>query len=196
MLLRYCSVNLNRLLMLIAFVSFQRETRAQFYSELLSINQQHFLLDGNNANLVTNTAINALAPIVRPNGDIALMRASWEQLNIHQNSSGHKLWSFSLPIGYQWQSRRFAQMRWTALAIPKWAGGNDRSFSEADGWQYGCYALATWSKSQDLKYKAGLYINQEFFGTFIVPLLGIDWKVNDRFQIFGTLPNSMKFFIN
>jgi hypothetical protein len=38
-----------------------------------------------------------------------------------------------------------------------------------------------------------LYYNKEFFGNFFIPLFGIDWKVTDRFLIYGTLPNSMKF---
>ena len=43
-----------------------------------------------------------------------------------------------------------------------------------------------------IKVKLGLYVNQEFFGTFVVPLVGLDWKLSDRLQIFGTLPNNMK----
>ena len=37
-----------------------------------------------------------------------------------------------------------------------------------------------------------LYYNREFFSDFFVPLAGLEWKISDRLQLFGTLPNVMK----
>lgn len=41
------------------------------------------------------------------------------------------------------------------------------------------------------KYSFGGYYNQEFFGNFFLPLLGIEWKASERLHVFGLLPNDM-----
>lgn len=43
-----------------------------------------------------------------------------------------------------------------------------------------------------LQVKAGIYFNQEVFGNFWGPLIGLDWKVSNRLQLYGTLPNNYK----
>lgn len=165
---------------------------AQFYTELLTVQHQQISDSDHAFNRLTNTAVNVLAPIVRKNGDVFLVRGSFERLQFQQDAWGSDVWSMSLPLGYQWQSRKRSSLKWTALVIPKWAAGHYRTFDQGDAWQYGLYSLATWTQRPELKFKLGLYVNQEFFGTFVVPLVGMDWKVSDRLQIFGTLPNSMK----
>lgn len=62
-----------------------------------------------------------------------------------------------------------------------------------DDWQYGAVLLSTWKKTQDLSFKFGLYYNKEFFGNYFMPLVGIDWKVNEKNNLFGVLPGSMVF---
>ena len=58
-------------------------------------------------------------------------------------------------------------------------------------WQAGGAVLFTWKKREALKWKFGLYYNREFFGNYFMALLGIEWKVNKRLNIFGTLPAAM-----
>jgi Domain of unknown function (DUF6268) len=188
----YCTVEKFICFLFISLLAACSESSAQYYTELFSLNQQSYLYRSPTSLQLSNLACNAVIPIVRKNGDVFLIRNSFEQIEIQQSAATDKLWSLALPMGYQWTSKKWSNLRWLSLVIPKWAGGNHRSFSDASGWQYGIYALATWTKSPTFKYKLGMYINQEFFGTFVVPLIGLDWKVNERFQIFGTLPNSMK----
>lgn len=57
--------------------------------------------------------------------------------------------------------------------------------------QIGSIIIASRIKSASLTYKFGIYYNREFFGNFFVPLLGIDWKINDRNNLFGTLPGAI-----
>ncbi len=133
-----------------------------------------------------------LAPVLRENGNVFLIRGSFERLQFQLDALSDEVWSLSIPMGYQWTSRKRPSLKWTALVIPKWAAGHHRTFDQGDAWQYGLYSLATWTQRPELKFKLGLYVNQEFFGTFVVPLVGMDWKVSDRLQIFGTLPNNMK----
>ena len=62
-----------------------------------------------------------------------------------------------------------------------------------DDWQYGGVLLSTWKKNQDLSFKFGLYYNKEFFGNYFIPLVGLDWKIDSKNNLFGVLPGSMTF---
>ncbi len=42
-----------------------------------------------------------------------------------------------------------------------------------------------------LTYKFGLYYNKEYFGNFIMPLIGIDWQIDNRTSLFGVLPGNL-----
>lgn len=57
--------------------------------------------------------------------------------------------------------------------------------------QMGAVGLFAFQKRENLKIKAGLYYNREFFGNLFIPLLGMEWKPNDRLNIYGLLPNSV-----
>jgi hypothetical protein len=59
--------------------------------------------------------------------------------------------------------------------------------------QLGGYGLVTYVHSSKLKIKLGLYYNREYFGNFFVPLAGVDWRVSDRFQMYGVLPTFYRF---
>jgi Domain of unknown function (DUF6268) len=59
--------------------------------------------------------------------------------------------------------------------------------------QFGGAAIASYKKSTALTYKMGVYINRDFFGLFVIPLLGIDWQINDRETLFGVLPASLTY---
>ena len=48
-------------------------------------------------------------------------------------------------------------------------------------------------KKETLKYKFGVYVNSEFFGIFIIPLAGIDWRIDSRNNLFGVLPGRLTF---
>ena len=185
-------MNFRTIAIFIAITSSGGFCPAQFYTELLSVQHQQISDSDNVLNRLSNTSVNMLAPVVRENGDVFLVRGSFERLQFQQDAWSSDVWSLSIPFGYQWTSRKKSSLKWTALVIPKWAAGHHRTFDQRDAWQYGLYSLATWTQRPELKFKLGVYVNQEFFGTFVVPLVGMDWKVSDRLQIFGTLPNNMK----
>ncbi len=62
-----------------------------------------------------------------------------------------------------------------------------------DDWQYGGIILTTWRRNQFASLKFGVYYNKEFFGNYFMPLVGIDWKINSKNNLFGVLPGSMVF---
>src|SRR6478672_1007935 len=77
----------------------------------------------------------------------------------------------------------------TVVLIPRWNGSETFHFKNDQ--QIGGALLLTYKKSLTLKYKFGLYYNREFFRNFFVPLAGIDWKINNRLQLFGVLPGNL-----
>lgn len=82
--------------------------------------------------------------------------------------------------------------RWslTITAIPRVYG---QKLDVADAFQFGGVVLATYNKRATLKFKLGVYANAEFFGPFIIPLAGIDWRIDKRNNLFGVLPGRLTF---
>lgn len=42
-----------------------------------------------------------------------------------------------------------------------------------------------------LTLRLGTYVNHDAFGWFVMPLLGIDWRINTKTNLYGTLPGSL-----
>lgn len=57
--------------------------------------------------------------------------------------------------------------------------------------QWGGAFVMSYKQNAALTCKTGLYYNKEYFGNFFMPLLGIDWRINKRTQLFGLLPGSL-----
>jgi len=176
-----------RLTLLVWLLAISAE--AQYFVDVFSFNRQAFNVP--NSAQTSDLFVNAFIPKVLKNGNTVFVRAHYEKLSMRRNSLTADYSSITLPIGMQVQLKN-PKVKFTGLIIPKIAGAN-LSTSFSDVFQLGVYSLFTITESDKFRYKFGLYYNREFFGNFFVPLVGIDWKVSDRFTIYGTLPNSMKF---
>lgn len=62
-------------------------------------------------------------------------------------------------------------------------------------YQQGFAVMGNFRVNKNLRLKGGLYYNREFFSDYFVPLAGIEWKINSRMQLYGTIPNTMKWEI-
>jgi hypothetical protein len=84
------------------------------------------------------------------------------------------------------------KMHWslTVTAIPRF---NSQGLKLQNSFQMGGVLLAAYKKHAHLKYKFGVYVNNDFFGVFVMPLVGIDWNINDRNNLFGILPGRLSF---
>lgn len=60
-----------------------------------------------------------------------------------------------------------------------------------NAWQAGGLILATFKQNESRSFKVGAYYNREFFGNFFMPLIGIDWRINEGTALFGVLPGNM-----
>jgi hypothetical protein len=69
----------------------------------------------------------------------------------------------------------------------------NKVFENSFGWttdQLGGAVLYTKTYSNKFKLKGGLYYNREFWGNYIMPLLGFEWKASKNIYCWGLLPNS------
>lgn len=98
------------------------------------------------------------------------------------------LYGVALPVTFLMQLKNKSWK--TAITfIPRIS--SDFENSTANDYQYGGALLAVFEKKENLKYKFGVYYNSEHFGFFMRPLLGIDWRINERLTLFGVLPATM-----
>lgn len=97
--------------------------------------------------------------------------------------------SFAFPVGL---SLPLGSSKWalTMIAIPRWNGEvlfADHTF------QMGGAMLASYARKPKQKFRLGIYTNAEFFGLFMVPLVGVDWQINEKNYLFGNLPGRLTF---
>jgi len=164
----------------------------QYFIDIISANTQLYRsipAEGSFEQTGINTWANLFVPIVRPSGNAIIVRASGEQLTLSNENASLRLNSLTLPLGVQWKSKN-PKWRHTTLIIPKIAGASNLTLN--DRGQLGLYWLSQYSFSDSLRVKMGLYVNREFFGNLYVPMFGLDWKVNQRWTLYGTLPNSFR----
>jgi hypothetical protein len=98
-----------------------------------------------------------------------------------------------MPVGFQLQSKS-EKWKYAGMAIPKI--NSDFADNLDYDVQLGGIGLITRVFNKKLQVRAGLYYNSEFWGHFFIPLVGVDWKVNERFRMYGTLPGNYRFEYN
>ncbi len=80
---------------------------------------------------------------------------------------------------------------WSVLLTPI-VRANDTSVNSKSKYQFGGALLANHKSANGrLTYKIGIYVNGDLFGLFIMPLLGIDWQINSKTNLFGVLPGNL-----
>lgn len=89
--------------------------------------------------------------------------------------------SYIKPISQNWTM--------TFSIIPRWNGYNGRWVD--NNFQIGGAILMAYQRTNTLRYKFGFYYNSEFSGAFFMPLVGIDWRINAKNNIFGVLPGHL-----
>lgn len=130
-------------------------------------------------------------PLKLKNGGLFVISPIFERWNIDSTSNKSYLpelrgmalaLSTIIPLDQHWLL--------TVSAIPR---VNSEDFKLDNSFQLGGILLATYKKTETQKFKFGVYANREFFGLFILPLAGIDWRIDERNNLFGVLPGRMVF---
>jgi hypothetical protein len=96
--------------------------------------------------------------------------------------------SFSLPLTFQKSlSPKYALL---ATFIPTLS--SDLKDVSGEDMLYSAAVMLRIRKSATFSYSIGAAYSRQFFGTVLIPIVGIDWNINDRWTFSGTLPVSEK----
>jgi hypothetical protein len=173
------------------------QVQAQPYIDLLNVRYTNSPETGSvpknkNATQLSYLNISSTLPIQLKNKKDALILSpffeKWTSENSASGNYSENHYGVVLPISFL---KIIPNSNWSLLttAIVRM---NDANINSKGQWQFGgALVAAKYRKNKHLTYKMGLYINGEFFGLFIIPLLGIDWQINDRNNLFGLLPASL-----
>lgn len=97
--------------------------------------------------------------------------------------------SLALPVGL---ILPFRESKWSITAVPILRSNGEELFA-ANTLQFGGVAFASFARKPDQKFRFGVYANAEFFGLFVIPLIGCDWRIDHRNYLFGVLPGRLTF---
>ena len=181
----------------IGLVLLTHSSFAQSYIDLLNVNYKVSPSNKYDANSslydevdVENVTASLRLPFKRKNGDVILGGVAWDQLSFRAEGAAiatGRFYTAGLQLGYQKKFGDSANVLF--MLLPKIA--SDLEEPDNQHFQYGGLLLFNRVKNENFEWKYGLYVNTEYFGFFMVPLIGFDWKVTERLRLFGTLPAAM-----
>lgn len=172
------------------------KTKAQPFVDIIALNSQNFFSNYKDSThsplFIQDNFLNLFIPNKFGKGHVFLLRLNSEQLTINRggkNKSVYRLNSFSIPVGIQFTAKN-QKWKYTGIVIPKL--NSDMKDDLSHDFQLGGIGLITRIFNENFQVKAGLYYNREFFGNFFMPLVGVEWQINNRWQIYGTLPSNFR----
>ena len=177
-------------LFIFVFVVQVKQTNAQPYVDPLSIRFTRAFKSGQPyATPYNHIYIGSDIPLKIKKGTLILLSPFFENWNIDSADNKNFLpavSSVALPIGVIFSLND----KWSLniIVIPR-INGESISF---DDFQMGGLTFVSY-KVKEAKLRLGVYINNDFFGLFVIPLAGIDWKINENNYLFGLLPGRLTF---
>lgn len=97
--------------------------------------------------------------------------------------------SVTFPIGL---IMPLGQTKWAINIIPVFRTNGEKLFTE-NTFQYGSILFGTLARKPEQKFRFGIYLNKEFFGWFVIPLIGADWRIDENNYLFGLLPGRLTY---
>jgi outer membrane receptor protein involved in Fe transport len=193
---------MKKYLFLLIICILSARTFSQPFADVLSANYQTFSSvytdsAAGQKNKTDDYFLNFFLPKVFKNGNTLLIRLNGETMNstISPDSSySSRVSSVSLPLGFKFVTKN---KKWETIVIgvPKIAS-DFRDKIDSYDWQFGGIFLEQYVPNERLKVKLGLYYNTEAFGNFFMPLVGVDWKINKRMNLYGIIPSNYRFEVN
>ncbi len=189
--------NLRSHLFLVSFIFLcYAKIVSQPFVDILAYNNQNFSSNykdsSNDPVFIQDNFLNLFLPVKFGKGHVFLFRVNSEKLVINRGDeikSSYQLYSLSAPVGLQLASKN-AMWKYTGIFITKI--NSDFKDDLSKDLQYGGIGLITRVVDPDLQIRFGLYYNKEYFGNFFMPLAGIDWKINNKWQMYGTMPSNFR----
>lgn len=86
----------------------------------------------------------------------------------------------------------FGDSKWGLSVLPTLRTNGEKLFG-GKTFQYGGAVFASYARKPLQKFRLGVYVNKEFFGWFVMPLAGADWRIDDNDYLFGLLPGRLTY---
>ena len=106
----------------------------------------------------------------------------------HENQK-ERLQSLTLPIAWQHQLKDSA---WSILAFGALRSNSTQFRFTGDVYQVAGAVLVSYKVTPTLTLKTGVYLSKEFYGDFYMWLVGIEWRINNRLNLFGLVNNNLR----
>jgi Domain of unknown function (DUF6268) len=127
---------------------------------------------------------------IKKGGDAVIVNPFIEHYKGEMNSGSFHVSSAGAALAFL---KKSSSKKWSLLSTLIIRQNKATQKKADDSWQYGGALITTWQKKASLSLKFGLYYNKEFFGNFFVPLAGIDWRINEKNNLFGVLPGNLTY---
>ena len=181
---------MKRIIAISILLALAKCSYTQNYIDLVNLNYSVSPSTGDTNAMTEKKGVHIQLPIVLENKDVIItgfggavtsIRNSYNGLNYKQD-----LHNVVMLLGYKKQINE--KVSWLGLSLHQINAAPENVSLKY--YQPGFYTVFTVAKSKTMKYKLGALYKYEFSGPFIIPLFGVDWQINDKLQVFGTLPIS------
>ena len=135
-------------------------------------------------------SFDAKAPIVLSKKSTLIFGLDVANNNI-DNTTTNESWIFSstmLQLGYELKCND--HFKTIFMVLPKLATNFTGGIDSKD-FQIGATALST-MKRGDIDWRFGFYVNTDLFSVMVVPLLGFNWKINEKWRCKLLLPVNLE----
>lgn len=166
---------------------------AQPYIDLLNMRYMNAFGSGNkHATPFEHAYMGSDIPIQLKHNKLIVISPFYDNWNIDSGSEKNfipQVSGIALPISFIFPLRKNG-WSFTITGILRF---NGEGLILKNNFQMGGAVLGKYKPKENLTYNFGVYINNDFFGVFIVPLAGIDWRINERNNLFGVLPGHLTY---
>lgn len=179
-----------RLVVLLLFV-LNQSVVAQPLIDIASLNYSYhrpLKFTNNESSTLQYTNFFLTLPIKNGN-NIFIINPSFDRFDfrLRQQDKHYMSGQLTLTWQHEWKNKRF---KTAFIFIPK-SISESKYWLQKDSYQIGGAVLQTYHPSERISYKLGIYYNSEFFGPYFLPLLGIDYRITPRWNLWGILPASL-----
>lgn len=172
-------------------LAFSNTASAQDYLDIADFNYTFASPASDTGAATAYGSANILVPILLKNNDAITIGANANVFEVNTpESNGYRFYNLTLPVGIHKNLSDNLSVDVTTLNRIN----SDFSPYKSSHYQFGVLTVFKKKRDENFSYKFGFYYNGEKSGPLFTPLLGVDWKVNDKLQVFGVLPRDATLF--
>jgi len=185
------------ILALVLFMLLPGDSFGQGYIEGVNISYEHMPMkvktpSGEQKFTGNNLKIGTTIPLfLNPNkSKYLIVGGNLEAFNFsgtHPDFEVKRVYSISPTLGYSTMVSKSFNL--TALLMPTM--NSDYKNVKGSDIKFAAIVRGSWKVSETMTWKAILGYRRQFYGPQYVALVGMEWKVNDKWQLYGDIPHNL-----